>query len=565
MHKDNVFDRLVKDLSSEDRLKMIEKIEQNIHVNQDPIDINVENEVSSTVEEQYKVLNWLEKLVIFIKMLFLKQNKYELTKKYMLHAVARRIQYMNSQYFNVKNESVTPEFFTIVSDLAKLVGHIRKPLEECFNNDKMMFYLLLGKLEFPEVHNLLESGLDPWRISEENPTMDPQDVRKNLTEEMESVIIRITKNDRVRMMESTRVLYQMYQLSIFPFHLLLGQFPASTEGGVLPAGLSLVANYLNELGSILMSFNKPPSIKLLEAVFLTDMAKEEDREMPMEESLKNSMVKTELLIGRIREFNRNIYLPDLLKLVNEDPFFVPDDIGGGEDWFRYYNQYWQDLIAEKMKKYIRRRVIDAGKNELLRYWDRADVLSLNNYNSRNPKNRYAVSIAVLNTFFNEIVKKVLYYPLRIVLVDGEFYKKNNRSEFEEKFEAMMKIGDRIRWFEHYLEPDGEGGMKIRDAIHKSAGNESVGEELLKPIYARINQDALIILEESLQVFFSMGRLLNGIVLGNGGTYDTLANFSDLGGKSNAELRESVQNSADHIHKLSFSLQDILNQEKEDDL
>ena len=73
MDKDNVFDRLVKDLSREDRLKMIEKIEQNIHVDQDPIDIHVENELTSTIEEQYAALNWLEKLVIFIKTLFFKK------------------------------------------------------------------------------------------------------------------------------------------------------------------------------------------------------------------------------------------------------------------------------------------------------------------------------------------------------------------------------------------------------------------------------------------------------------------------------------------------------------
>ena len=163
MDKDNVFDRLVKDLSNEDRLKMIEKIEQNIHVDQDPIDIHVENEATSTLEEQYSALSWLEKLVIFIKTLFLKKDKYELTKKHMLSAVSKRVCYMNSQYFNVKNESVSPEFFTLVSDLAKSLVYIKKPLAECFNNDKMMFYLLLGKLEFPEVHNMLENGLDPWR------------------------------------------------------------------------------------------------------------------------------------------------------------------------------------------------------------------------------------------------------------------------------------------------------------------------------------------------------------------------------------------------------------------
>jgi len=60
----------------------------------------------------------------------------------------------------------------------------------------------------------------------------------------------------------------------------------------------------------------------------------------------------------------------------------------------------------------------------------------------------------------------------------------------------------------------------------------------------------------------MGKLMNGIVLGNGGTYDTLANLSELGGRGNDELRQSIQDTADDIHKVSHSLQDLLNLEKE---
>ena len=274
------------------------------------------------------------------------------------------------------------------------------------------------------------------------------------------------------------------------------------------------------------------------------------------------MVKAEYLMERIREFNRNVYLMDILKLVNEDPFFMPEDIGGGEDWFHYYFQYWQDMINSKMKVYIRKRLIETEKTELIRYWNLPDVLILNNYNPSIQYCYYAVSMAVVNTFFKEIVQKSLYSPLNIIMVDGEFYKKNNRAEFEDSFKGIMKLGDRIRWFENHLEPDGEGGVKIREALNESGTRSVIDEDLLIPVYRGINRDALMIVEEALKIFFSMGKLLNGIVLGNGGTYDTLSNLSDLGGRDNEALRVSIQEGADHIHKVSHSLQDLLNKEKE---
>lgn len=562
MNKDNVFDRLVKDLSTQDRLKMLEKMEQKITVNQDSMEIHVENDTIGTIEEEYTALSWLDRVFILIKSFFFHLDKYELTKKHVLNAISHRIQYMNSLYFSIKKQSATNEFYNMLNDLSKSIDFIRKPLAECFNGDKIPFYILLGKLEFPDIHKRLEENLDPWAVSGNSPAMEVQDIRKRLTEELETAIQQISLDDRKRMMESTRILYQIYQLSLFPFHTLLGQFPVSPQGEILPASLSVLGSSLGDLGKILKSFHNPPSLKLLEAVFLIQYVNEDILENALEDAIGDSMVKTEHLIERIREFNRNIYLMDLLKVIMEDPFFTPDDIGGGEDWFYYYNQYWQDKLAGEMKAYVQKRMIEADKNELLRYWELGDVLVLNNYNPSQETNRYGVSVALVNTFFKEIVQKIMYYPLKIILVDGEFYKKNNRSEFEESFTSMMKIGDRIRWFEHFLEPEGEGGVKIRNAIHESAGNVETQNDLLEPIYAGINRDALLIVEDSLKVFFTMGKLLNGIVLGNGGTYDTLANFAELGGKSNQELRNSVQLAADYIHKMSHSLQDLVNQEKE---
>ncbi len=562
MGKDNVFNRLVKDLSNEERLKMLEKIEQNIQISQEPMEFNVENGPVKSLEQSYSELSWLEKALIFIKTLFLGKDKFELTKNHLLKGLQRRIQYMNSQFFNIKLESATNEFYEVLSDLNKSVEFIRKPLADCFNADKVSFYLLLGKLEFPAIYKDLSENLHPEKISRTNPSLETQEIRKLLFSNMEEIISRLSPKDRARMMETTGILFQMYQFSSFPFHKILGHFPVNQNGEVLPASLSVLEKYLEDLASVLNSFYNPPGAKLMEAVFLSEYANMNQSETVLEEYLKSSMVKTEHLMGRIREFNRNVQLLDVLRVVKKDPFYSPDDMGGGEDWFHFFNQYWQNAVAAELKIFHRLRSIEAGKNELMRLWGLEEIKILNNYNKGRPFCFYATSMALLKTFYLEVVQKVMFYPLKIIHVDGEFYKKNNRSEFNESFDALMKIGDKIKWFERYLEPDGEGGMKIREAIHQSGGNGDLELELLEPVYKVINREALNLLENSLNTLFSMGKLLNGILLGNGGTYDTLANFPDLGGRKNAELRVSVQEAADHVNQTSHALQDLLNLEKE---
>ncbi len=562
MGKDNVFDRLVKDLSDGERLKMLEKIEEKVRISQDPMEFHVENGAVKSLDQEYNELSWLDKVVIFIKTLFLGKDKSELTKNYLIRRIQRQIQYMNSQYFNMKTESATKEFFEVLSDISKSVEFIKQPLADCFNIDKESFYILLGKLEFPAVYEELLDVADPEKVSSRNPSLETQQIRKILYGKLEETIARLSPDDRVRMMETTGILFHMYQLSSFPFSKILGHFPVNQNGEVLPASLSVLEKSLEDLGAVLNSFLTPPGLKLVEAVFLTEYAKLNQSELVLEEYLKTSMVKTEHLMGRIREFNRNIPVLDVLRIIKKDPFYLPEDIGGGEDWFYYFNLYWQNMAAGKMKVFSRKRTIEAEKNELIRHWEIDDISILNNYNTGRAFCYFSTTMALLKTFFKEIIQKKMFYPLKIIHVDGEFYKKNNRAEFNESFENLMKIGDKIKWFERYLEPDGEGGMRIREAIHNSGGNRETEQELLEPVFKIVNRESLNLLENSLNTLFSIGKLLNGILLGNGGTYDTLANFPDLGGRKNAELRVTVQEAADHVNKFSHTLQDILNLEKE---
>ncbi|QEN07769.1 hypothetical protein EXM22_07120 [Oceanispirochaeta crateris] len=563
MGKDNVFDSLVKDLSSEERRKMIEKLDENIHISREPLDLRVENEVVQTIEQEYKALFWLDKFIVFFKSLFLAKDKLEITKKIVIKRIARQVSQISPEFFDIKNHAITGEFCNLIIDLSNSVDFIRNPLTVCFEIDKNQFYSLMGQLEFPQIHQELSQNINPWEHSSRHPSQDIHSIRRNLTENLEACLSKISREDRLKMMEMTRTLNHMYQLSTYPFKQIVSQFPDSVDGTLMSASFSGLSSPLTELGSILKSFINPPSLKLLEAVFLLyySLAGRNTGDS-LEDLVSQGISRCDTLFEKIREFNKSVPFSDLLKVINEDPFFQISDRSGGEDWFYFFRQYWQDALNEQFRLFNREKVLEEAGNELLRYWDLNSLSFINGYGPTEKSAIFSYSMASLNTFFLHNYQKKLYYPMKIILVDGNFYKKSNRDEYDKMFQVLVKIGDRIKWFENSLLPDGDSGRKMRDVSHEFKDDKAESDRQIMKLKIGVNRDALMVLEDSLHCLFTMGKLMNGIVLGNGGSYDTLSNFSELGGRNNEELRQSVTEAADDIHKISHSLQDIINLEKE---
>jgi len=563
MGKDNVFDSLVKDLSTEERRKMIEKMEQNIHVSQESLNNSVENEPFQTIEEEYKALSWLDKVFIIIKSLFLAKDKLEITKNILVSRLARQVSSVCPDFFDVKHRAATGEFSKLVVDVANSAEFIKKPMAVCFEMDKIKFYSLMGQLEFPGLQVELQAKINPWDKNGGYKSRDVQEVRRRLTDDLEMTLSKISRDERMRMMEMTRTLHYLYELSKFPFKMILGQFPTSAEGQPLAASFSGLAKPLTEFAIILKSFKNPPSVKLLEALFLLFYSQENLRDgVVLEELVAQGIQNFDSLIQKIRNFNKVVPLSDLLKVINHDPFYQIVPLGGGEDWFYFFRQYWQDCLTEKMRVFSRELALEETANELQRYWDVNSLLPVKGYSRNESFASFAFSFAALQSFFIENFQKKLYYPMKIILVEGNFYKKNNRVEYDSVFKELVKIGSRIKWFENQLLPEGEAGMKIRLVAHDYRDKpEELEREVLK-VYNEINRDALLILEDSSKSLLTMGKLMNGVVMGNGGSYDTLSNFSDLGGRNNDELRQGITECADDIHKINHSLKDLMQLEKE---
>jgi hypothetical protein len=562
MGKDNVFDRLVKDLSSDERRKMIEKMEGNISVSQEPMVFAVENESLKSIEEEYASLSWLDKLIIFIKTVIFRKNKLEITKNVMVDRIARQVITVNPDLIDMKHRSVSGKMSEMVDDLRQSVDFIRSPLSICLGMDKTLFYSLMGQLEFPGLYEELRSKVDPWVLSKANPVMDVSSVRRKLSDDLDNMLLRISREDRRRMTEQTRTLNQLYQLSIHPFSQISSQFLESTEGKALSASFSSLASALTEFASVLKSFRNPPSVRLLETVFLLYYSQILTDEGALEEKVEEGIARCEALIQKIRNFCQAVPLADILKLIHEDPFYSVGTASGGEDWFYCFNQYWQDVLADKMRVFNREKTLEGHVSELLRYWELSVLNPVRGYPPQDRLTAFSNSLAALITFYDENFQSRLYFPMKIILVDGNFYKKNNREEYERVFQDIVKIPERIRWFEQRISPEGDAGKKVVEAVREFKADQDELDRRLVTIYNAINRDALTILEDSMRSLWAMGKLMNGIVLGNGGTYDTLSNLSELGGRNSDEFRQTVISAADDVHKIGSSLSDIVNLEKE---
>ncbi|MDC7235772.1 MAG: DUF5312 family protein [Spirochaetales bacterium] len=562
MSKDNVFDRLVKDLSSDERRKMMQKMEENIHVSSEPLDNTVESESIQSIEEEYKALSWLDKLLIFLQSLFLAKDRQELTKKYVVRGVARQLAYISPDLIDVKHEALTGEFCKKLQDIEESAGFIKHSLSVCFGIDKSKFYALMGQLEFQQIHDALREAVDPLGIARKSPNLDAPSIRRNINDNTEALLARIGREDRMRMVETTRTLNTLYQISLFPYSTIISQFPDSPDGSTLAAGFSSVKEPLSELAAILKAFRTPPSIKLLEAVFLLYYSDDEVDESGLDEKIAESITRCNTLFQKIRDFNSAVPLSDLMKVIYQDPFYAVPRSGGGEDWFYFYRQYWMDTLTEQFRIFSRELKIEEIAQELQRYWDLPSLIFLPGYTPRDQHTAFSYSMAAMHTFFEENYQKKLYYPMKIILVDGSFYKKNNREDFEKTFQILVKFGDRIKWFTNKLAPEGDTGAELRKASHELREDPEALDKQILIISNRLNRDAQLILEDAIHCLEIMGKLMNGVVMGNGGAYDTLSNFSELGGRNNEELRQNVTECADDIHKITNGLKDLFNLEKE---
>jgi hypothetical protein len=134
--------------------------------------------------------------------------------------------------------------------------------------------------------------------------------------------------------------------------------------------------------------------------------------------------------------------------------------------------------------------------------------------------------------------------LKIVLTSGELYKSSNRAQFNDAYNDFEQIPNRTAEFEDHLSAEGSWGS----VLAAGAGTDDVGGDLAEAaptgrggIVARADQELERLADTAHTTVEMLVNVLGGILYARpGSSYDTLANYGQIGGRRNAEFIDELK-------------------------
>jgi hypothetical protein len=141
------------------------------------------------------------------------------------------------------------------------------------------------------------------------------------------------------------------------------------------------------------------------------------------------------------------------------------------------------------------------------------------------------------------------WVLRPILINGEFQRKENRTEFAEGYNNLIKLEDEIKKFEHNISASGDYYTRYNQA-RQDMSSLPIKRRKIQIVIEEAEEDVIRILEQTRSASQAMINILNGILgRDSKGKYFPLSNLSKVVGKDS----RFITGMSDTIQKFQFVL------------
>ncbi len=548
--------RLVSELSLEERHDLLEKLKGQANLSADPLYEGREGkEIPEDFQQQYARLPWYYRLYYFILSVFKSQPPVKIFEDIQVGKLGHEIEILAPGVYNCQQNFLLGDFCWYTIELKNAARFFYEALDVSVNRDRGSFYAFLGSLEMGDIHRRLQDETDPEQIARTMPGASETEIRQRIFKTMEEAFSEVTQEQRNAMYRNTRSLHCLKELSAFLFDRVIMAFGLAGQGQTCPA--NVVKDPLLNLNNILFSLREPPPVPLLESLFVflaSEKSGEKNFDMSLE--MRGMVNNVENAMAAIRDFNRHIPLTRILRCVYRNLNLSPKQISGGEDWFVVYREYWKRQIEAKYDEFIRTRKHNALHNSFRYFLKGTNLKILDNVVSDTAPDGLpipeAFALSFLLTFYSAVFMADINKIIRPILIDGDFYKRENRAEFNESYNNLIKLEDDIRHFEMSISPEGDLGKRYFFAKQEMS-SLPIKRRKIQIVLDEASRAAGGIIQRVREAMNSMINLLNGILQKDlGGKYDTLGNLAQLSGKAGV----FIDGVADSVQKFQQAIQII---------
>ncbi|MCL1993076.1 MAG: DUF5312 domain-containing protein [Spirochaetes bacterium] len=550
---------VVSEMSMEERNAVLEKLKMQASVSPEPMHQPSEAIPGSGGDSgaaEYRRLPWIKRLFYALMSFFKRKPADEIYSQEKFVKLGRRIQSKTANLFNYEKGLLLHEFYNQLFNL-KEAGHLFfSALNSSINNDKGSFYAFLGSLEMSDAHASLQ--MCQQAVIEKNANAKDFELRNLLNKEMENAMSKIGDANKAAMYKSVRALVCLKELSSFSFEPLLLSFSVSAKKYVCP--VDKVKDTLLTLNNILFSLKQPPSMELLQSLFVFYLhEKKEDESFDMDREMRYLLVSAEEAIETIRDFNKKIPLTGILRCAFRDMELQPALVPGGEDWFLAYRDFWKKQSEAAFTEFAEDRREKETQATLEEFFDNAKLYPLENAASEfNPHGfplPEAFALSFLRTFYDRVFLKQINGVIRPLLLEGEFFKQENKVEFAEAYKVFNKIEEEIAGFDGKLSEAGDYGARYAQA--SNIANTAAKNKELQALYDESSDEASGLIQRFSVALVSLVNVLGGILNTNAGSkYDTVSNMKKFSNRSAEPFGKSIATSIEQLQKASKMLDSL---------
>jgi len=557
MAEDTVFEKLVTALSREERREMLEKIQRTVTLEEQTVSFEDDEESGPVdLDEVYRSLPVLRKLIVFIQFVLTGKPREELVQELLIRRIATHIGKNYPGLVDFRAGVMLTSMYDLLLKLRNSAQFFAGMIGRAGGKERPMFLSFLLALEAPDVHAALERGIDPAKVDEAGSDNPDTQIRHRMVSNVESALNNVPDSLRYRMRRGNRFLDVMGKLGFFPFEKLLNPFRPTTEAGELQASLLNMREPFPQLAPIARSLGVTPSPACLEALILFHQGYEFTDTVD-DTILGERLKKAADHLGTLQQVPGKVPFLDLSRYILEDVNFTAPPLQGGEEWIAIVRRFWRERADEAYRSYKYHRRKEALVRDAEELTGSARISPVPEYpkSESGEDGRHALSLALLRALLQHVWQNEIFPPLKTLYIEGEFYKDDNRAEFSEAYTSLAHLVDKIDGFRTRVSLQGDLGRALHD-IDQELTALPVKRRKRQDIISQIDEHAESLIKSATSSFNSLTKILNGVLFGEvGGRYDTLSNIRDIGGRHNRSYSASLE----HALQLCQSAAETLSQ------
>ncbi|NIZ39934.1 hypothetical protein PVA45_00150 [Entomospira entomophila] len=606
------FDDIVKNVSDEDRKKIITRVEEmdlpDLEGNE-IVDDTVSPKSSSSfkVESSYDILQssafralmrkemdnftFFEKFIFHVQTIFLRKNQQELFRSHYLHQLEQEVSAAGN-YANFETRVLTARFANELFELYKIILPLKAPLDLIWKDKKALHALITDFLDqggasvkrnledFVPVEQLLD-------IFVENNNSD-EAVRRHILRSVKGYTDSLSSIRMKEIRGEILPFFYLHKLVSYPFAEVFKMFGVSLnqimDNNTTPSfkssvPLSILLDYLMKLDiALTWASHLDVTESAMRYLYKTYRLQERGTENASNQSFDLASqvgddVKTfQDALTRINRTNSRIPVTKLIQIFTQNPVYTVAQLSPRLDVRQFYSDTFKSIAIAELDDVLIQMRIAYFKRMLVKFFHKTGFTSVefyaNNFNAQwqnlvLPQFRHARSFEVMYNFLYQWIPARMHNIFALLISNVLSKSAALQIQMEEFKISLDLVEDKIKKFDKSLSFDAEAG-KMLNGYKNSLNSSTIKrvKEITTFISAK-DSEALSLIESAIHVLENLSNFLKNKVID--GASDTLkpiiaSVYSSI--SRSQSLQEVLKNRWEDISIFISIMKEVIRYEKD---